>query len=47
MLWHIDDLHSLLNEGAAKQRDAQSAGNGIADSDVNFNEALKLDEVLK
>jgi N-acetylneuraminic acid mutarotase len=27
--------------------DAQSAGNGIADSDVNFNEALKLDEVLK
>jgi N-acetylneuraminic acid mutarotase len=27
--------------------DAQSAGNGIADSDVNFNEALKLEEVLK
>ena len=27
--------------------DAQSAGNGIKDSDVDFNEALKLDEVLK
>jgi N-acetylneuraminic acid mutarotase len=27
--------------------DGQSAGNGIAESDVNFNEALKLDEVLK
>jgi N-acetylneuraminic acid mutarotase len=27
--------------------DAQSAGNGIAESDVNYNEALKLDEVLK
>jgi N-acetylneuraminic acid mutarotase len=26
---------------------AQSAGNGIADPDVNYNEALKLDEVLK
>jgi N-acetylneuraminic acid mutarotase len=25
----------------------QSAGNGIADPDVNYNEALKLDEVLK
>jgi N-acetylneuraminic acid mutarotase len=27
--------------------DGQSAGNGIADSDVPYNEALKLDEVLK
>ena len=27
--------------------DGQSAGNGIAESDVNYNEALKLDEVLK
>ena len=27
--------------------DAQSAGNGITESDVNFNEALKLDEVIK
>jgi N-acetylneuraminic acid mutarotase len=27
--------------------DGQSAGNGIVESDVNYNEALKLDEVLK
>jgi hypothetical protein len=27
--------------------DGQSAGNGITESDVNYNEALKLDEVIK
>jgi N-acetylneuraminic acid mutarotase len=27
--------------------DGQSAGNGMAETDVNYNEALKLDEVLK